>query len=213
MTTQLTTVRPQPTALPRTPTTTPTRRRFQHTPGSRQVVSVRGRRVTTTHKADPKVVKFLVLVTAVLAGGIATTIGLSGVSTEQTFKLQELHAEETQLNNQLETLHRDVETARSSAEIARRAAGFGMVVPNQPGVLAVGADGTVTEQRPADPSKTQPIIDVNGKQISPSRASSNPDETRDVSDNLNPIPQSNLQRPNTVPGVTPYAPRHDGGAQ
>lgn len=108
MTTQLTTVRPQPTALPRTPTTTPTRSRFQHTPGSRQVVSVRGRRVTTTHKADPKVVKFLVLVTAVLAGGIATTIGLSGVSTEQTFKLQELHAEETQLNNQLETLHRDV---------------------------------------------------------------------------------------------------------
>ncbi|MDO5075937.1 hypothetical protein [Corynebacterium sp.] len=209
--TQLTTVRPQPTALPRT--TTPTRRRFQHTPGSRQVVSVRGRRVPATHKADPKVVKFLVLVTGVLCGGIVTTIGLSGVSTEQTFRLQELHAQETQLNNELETLHRDVETARSSAEIARRAADLGMVVPDQPGVLEVAQDGTILELRPADPSKTQPIIDVNGKRVNPSRASSNPDETRDVSDSLNPIPQSNQQRPSTVPGVTPYAPRNDGGAQ
>ncbi|MDO4685923.1 MAG: hypothetical protein Q4A92_05190 [Corynebacterium sp.] len=210
--TQLTTVRPQSTALPRT-TTTPARRKFQHTPGSRQVVSVRGRRVTTTRKADPKLVKFMVVVTGVLFGGVITTIGLSGISTEQTFQLQELSAQETQLNNQLESLHRDVESARSSAEIARRAADMGMVVPEQPGVLMVMEDGEVVEQRPADPSKTRPIIDVNGKQIAPSRASSNPDETRDVSDNLNPLPQSNQQRPTAVPGVTPYAPRTDGGAR
>lgn len=210
--TQITTVRPQPTALPRT-VTTPPRRRFQHTPGSRQVVSVRGRRVTTTKKADPKLVKFVVAITGVLFGGVATTIGLSGISTEQTFQLQQLSAEETQLNNELETLHRDVETARSSAEIARRASGMGMVVPDQPGVLAVQDTGEVVEQRPADASKTRPIIDVNGKQIAPSRASSNPDETRDVSENLNPIPQSNQQRTTAVPGVTPYAPRTDGGAR
>lgn len=181
---------------------TPNRKpRFQKSLGSKQVVSVRGRRVVQ-QRVEPARVKLTIAVTLCLIGTIVAAMFLSGRSTEQAFELQKLHAQEQQLNNQLETLNRDVEGAKASAEIARQAADKRMVVPDQPGVLVVENNGAITEQRPSKPEATRPIIDVNGAQVRPDAASSNPKDTKEVTNNVNAIPQ-----PAAVPGVAPYAPR------
>ncbi|MDU0478069.1 hypothetical protein QVA66_02310 [Staphylococcus chromogenes] len=173
---------------------------FQKKLGSKQVVSVRGRRVEQ-QKADPAKVKLIVGVMCSLVAAIAIAVLLSGRTTEQAFELQKLNAQETQLNNQLETLNRDVEAARASAEMARKASEGRMVVPDQPGILAVENNGAVTEQRPSKPEATRPIIDVNGAQVRADVASSDPKDTKEVTNNVNSIPQPQS------PGVAPYQPR------
>ena len=184
----------------------PQRRRFQHTPGSKQVVSVRGRRVVAP-KARPGVIRFASLIVALLVCGVVGMMALSGTSTKQTFRLQQLRSQDTQLANQLETLRRDVEDAKSAAEVARQASENGFVVAEQPGVLVVQPNGAIEEQRVADPGATRPIVDVNGRSTRSSNpASSNPSETREVSGNLEAIPNNDVQVPAQLPAVTPYAP-------
>ena len=179
----------------------PQRRRFQHTPGSKQVVSVRGRRVVAP-KARPGVIRFASLIVALLVCGVVGMMVLSGTSTEQ-----QLRSQDTQLANQLETLRRDVEDAKSAAEVARQASENGFVVAEQPGVLVVQPNGAIEEQRVADPGATRPIVDVNGRSTRSSNpASSNPSETREVSGNLEAIPNNDVQVPAQLPAVTPYAP-------
>ncbi|GAV97683.1 hypothetical protein CS176_1913 [Corynebacterium glutamicum] len=179
----------------------PTRKRLmQHKLGSQQVMSVRGRRVEAK-RADPKVIQLSVLVVILLCVGVGATMGLSGTSTQQTFQLQELQATETDLSNRIESLNRDVEDARSAATLAANATEMGLVSPVEPGVLAVQENGDVVEEREANP-ETRPIVDINGQQTRPNRASSNPDETNAVTENLQAIPQEAAAPPyqtNTVP--------------
>lgn len=127
--------------------------------------------------------------------------GSVGTSTQQTFQLQELQATETDLSNRIESLNRDVEDARSAATLAANATEMGLVSPVEPGVLAVQENGDVVEEREANP-ETRPIVDINGQQTRPNRASSNPDETNAVTENLQAIPQEAAAPPyqtNTVP--------------
>lgn len=177
-------------------------RKFQRKLGSQQVVSVRGRRVVT-QKANPHRVNLALGVIFCLFITIAAAMVLSGKTTEQAFQLQKLTAQEQQLNNQLETLNRDVEQAKAAAEVARVAADKKLVVAQQPGILAVEKDGAITEQRPSDPEAVRPIIDVNGAPIRPEQASSNPNEIKAVTDNIEAIPQNH----SSVPAVAPYEPR------
>ncbi|MGP6172799.1 hypothetical protein [Corynebacterium sp. A21] len=192
--------------------TIPARRKgAQRKLGSEQVVSVRGRRTPTTAKQSTKLTKLILVVSGLLAIGIATAMALSAHSTEQTFRMQQLGSQEAQLSNQLETLNRDLENSSSAAEVARRAAEMGMAVPNQPGILTVQAAGEIVEQRSAD-GTTRPIIDINGEQVKPNPASSNPEETEELSDNLEAVPEGEVRPPASqagpapapVPAVAPY---------
>lgn len=194
------------------------KRRFQHKTGSQQVLSVRGRRVVAP-RADPKVINLFVIVVVLLCVGVGVSMGLSGMSTQQTYQLQNLKAEETELANRIESLTRDVEDARSAATIAATASGMGMVSPVQPGVLEVQDNGEVSEQRPASP-ETRTIIDINdGQQVRPNQASSNPDEIDEVTENLQVIPpQQGTATPpyqsNAPAGNVPYgATTRDAGEQ
>lgn len=193
------------TVPPQTPL--PKRRRQVPQPnrlGSRQVVSVRGRRISQVKRTT--LLAKLVGISIVLAiGGVAVAMWLSGVSTQQTFHLQTLQAQDRQLSNQLETLNRDLENVRSSAELARRAGELGMEVPNQPGILAVQENGDIVETRPADLA-TRPIIDVNGAPVRPGQASSDPRAIDELGDSLEAIPQGERLRSPAEPGVAPYAP-------
>lgn len=193
------------TVPPQTPL--PKRRRQVPLPnrlGSRQVVSVRGRRIS--HVKRTTLLAKLVGMSIVLAiGGVAAAMWLSGVSTQQTFHLQTLQAQDRQLSNQLETLNRDLENVRSSAELARRAGELGMEVPTQPGILAVQENGAIVETRPADLA-TRPIIDVNGAPVRPGQASSDPRAIDELGDSLEAIPQGERLRSPAEPGVAPYAP-------
>ncbi|RNE49492.1 hypothetical protein [Corynebacterium alimapuense] len=186
----------------------PTRRRpYQRRLGSNQVVSVRGRRVSS-RKQTTLLAKLSAVAIVLLVTGVAAAMWLSGISTQQTFQIQQLSSQERQLSNQLETLNRDLESVRSSADIARRAGEMGMVVPTQPGVLSVQPDGQVIEELAAD-TATQPIIDANGSSAQPSQsnqASSDPAAITELGDNLEAVPQDGQTLTSTDPGVAPYAP-------
>ncbi|WP_257161350.1 hypothetical protein [Corynebacterium cystitidis] len=174
--------------------------------GSKQVVSIRGRRITeqpTDASRRFSAVSLVVLPLLVL--GVVVAMMFSAFSTQQTFAIQELQATETQLTNEIETLNRDLENLQSSAEVARRASEAGMVVPVTPGIVDIENDGALSERRPADPA-TQPMIDVNGAPVRPGRASSDPDATDDVSDSLEARPQNVRTAPSNRPnqrGETP----------
>ena len=118
---------------------------------------------------------------------------LSGLSTSQTFKIQQLTAHESTLNNQLETLNRDLENVRSSSDVARRAHEAKMGIPVQPGIVEADGEGKVQEKREATP-EMESVVDVNGEPVRPGRASSDPNATANMSDNLN-------ARPNLHNGV------------
>lgn len=132
-----------------------------------------------------------VLSLPLLIGGVVTAMFLSGLSTQQTFSLQELQATERQLSNEVETLKRDVENVQSNAEIARRAADAEMVIPVTPGILEVEGDGVANEKR-APQAETQSIVDVNGAPVRPGLASSDPTRTEEISGALQPRPEGAL---------------------
>lgn len=174
--------------------------------GSNQVVSVRGRRVEApTTEVKRRFSSVSIIALPLLVIGVAGAMILSGLSTQQTFTIQQLQATDNQLSNQVETLNRDLENLQSSAEIARKASEAGMVVPTNPGIVEVQNDGTVTESRPADPA-TQSIIDVNGAPVRPGQASSDPKQTDQVSQSLEPRPSNDPAPAPQAPAVAPYSP-------
>lgn len=159
--------------------------------GSRQVVSVRGRRVTTT-EAKRKFSTMSLMALPLLILGIFGAMLLSALSTQQTFTIEQLQAQERKLNNELETLNRNVEDSRAAAEVAAKADAAGMVVPVQPGIIDVDAEGKAHEAREADPARTLRIVDVNEETIRTDHATSDRQATRDIADNLSALPQNSL---------------------
>lgn len=161
-------------------------RRRQGRLGSRQVVSIRGRRTGSVRVMQHWVkVAGAIVMTLILAIGAA--MYLSGVTTQQSFEMQKLTAQESQLENQLETLHRDLADKSSASELARRAQEMNMVIPNQPTVLGPDENGHLVEQRAGDPA-TRPVIDINAESTSQHTASSNPADTRNMADRLAAVP-------------------------
>lgn len=161
--------------------------------GSKQVVSNRGRRVVHKPKNNGLFARLSVIAIALLITGVVGAMWLSGLSTSQTFKIQQLTAHESTLNNQLETLNRDLENVRSSSDVARRAHEAKMGIPVQPGIVEADGEGKVQEKREATP-EMESVVDVNGEPVRPGRASSDPNATANMSDNLN-------ARPNLHNGV------------
>ena len=155
--------------------------------GSKQVVSVRGRRISTT-ETKRKFSRVSVLSLPLLVLGIFGAMLLSALSTQQTFTIQQLQSEERALNNEIETLNRNVEDSRAAAELAARADKAGMVVPGQAGIITVNDRGEAVEAGPADPAKTLRVVDVNSDTVRVDRATSDRRATDDVADNLSPLP-------------------------
>lgn len=185
-------------------TLTPPKPRFApHVPrpsrlGSKQVVSVRGRRVTTT-ETKRKFSRMSILSLPLLLLGIFGAMLLSALSTQQTFTIQQLQSEERALKNEIETLNRDVEDSRAAAEVAAKAGQEGMVVPSQAGIITVNNHGEATEVGPADPEKTLRVVDVNGDTVRVDRATSDRSATDNVVDNLSPLPAPAVLQ--SLPGV------------
>lgn len=174
--------------------------------GSKQVVSVRGRRVTTT-EAKRKFSTMSLMALPLLILGIFGAMLLSALSTQQTFTIEQLQSQERTLNNEIETLNRNVEDSRAAAEVAAKADAAGMVVPVQPGIIDVAADGKANETREADPEKNLRIVDVNEETIRTDKATSDRDATRDIADNLSALPSNSLP---TGRGAAPSLPTPGG---
>ena len=146
--------------------------------GSRQQVSVRGRRVARRKDTNLPLTRRIVAAVVFLIAGIMAVMYLSGLTTQQTFELSEAKQRSLTLSNELESLERDVANAQSAGHIAAEATRLGMVAPAQPGVLEDrGAE--VVEVRPSDPQADRPVTDVNGE-ARPRGATSDPEKTNRV---------------------------------
>lgn len=179
--------------------------------GSQQVVSVRGRRVASPVKEKNPLVKTGGVAAVLLIVGVAVAMILSGLSTTQTFTIQQLQSQERTLKNEVESLNRDLEDLRSSAEIAQRAAESGMLVASEPGVVDVAADGRVEHRREFNPESVSPVRDVNGAPARATRASSDQRATSELGDSLTQLPGGNVlgQAGTTGPAIDtllPYQP-------
>ena len=97
-------------AIPTVPTQAPPRRRMQRKAGSQQVFSNRGKRIVR-QRVDPSRIRFVLALTLLLGAGVFIAMMLSKISTEQSFEMQELQHHESTLQNQVETLNRDLQNA------------------------------------------------------------------------------------------------------
>ncbi|APT87196.1 hypothetical protein [Corynebacterium flavescens] len=156
--------------------------------GSKQVVSRRGRQIHQPLAKYAHLARLGGVAILLLVVGVIVSIALSGVSAAQTFKIQQLTVQESDLGNQLETLNRDLENVRSSADVARRAEDRNLGVPTTPGIVEVDGSGEVHTKREAQPGM-ESLYDVNGEPIRPGQASSDPRETSDISNSLSAVPQ------------------------
>jgi hypothetical protein len=173
---------------------------MQRKAGSQQVFSNRGKRIVR-QRVDPSRIRFVLALTLLLGAGVFIAMMLSKISTEQSFEMQELQHNESTLQNQVETLNRDLQNASATAEIARQAKDLGMVIPDQPGILAKNESGDIHEQR-APGTVTRPIVDVNGQQVRPQVASSDPKATNEVSQRLNEAPRITPRTSNVAPYIS-----------
>lgn len=127
--------------------------------GSRQQVTVRGRRVSVRETQGSGVLKLVVALVLLVGVGVAATMFLSARTTDQAFVLQEANDRSQTLGNELESLNRDYRELSSSEHLAAEASRMGMVVPGQAGVLDVRGD-EVTEVRPADSTGDTTVKDL-----------------------------------------------------
>lgn len=178
--------------------------------GSQQRVSVRGRRVVPIERTNSSMVRWVVALTAMFVLGISAVMYLSGVTTEQSFQINDARQRSAELTNQLETLERDVAMAQSSSHIAEEASKLGMVAPSQAGILDVKGD-KITERRASDPAATRPVIDVNGN-VRPQGATSDPEETNNIPGLAPNSPAGAEAQANGGNAGLPYASRQEGRA-
>lgn len=197
----------QPGVKPHVPHTSQAKARGRL--GSQQVVSVRGRRVSTT-ATQSKFSAVSSVALPLLVAGIIGAMILSGIATAQTFTIQKLQSQERALANEVESLSRDLEDRRSIAEIAKRAEAAGMVVASEPGIMAVDEMGKAQERRPFNPEAAVKLVDVNGEPVRSDRASSDDRATRELGDSLTQRPGSNVLGGQSdsprIANVAPYQP-------
>ncbi|WP_296107985.1 hypothetical protein [uncultured Corynebacterium sp.] len=143
--------------------------------GSRQQVSVRGRRIIALERGNPKLTRRIVLAVTVFILGVVSVQALSAATTKQSFQIADAQSRSTTLENEIESLNRDVANAKSSANIAKEASEMGMVTPKQSGILE-DRDGKIKETRPANAEDGKEVVDVNGN-AKRRGATSDPDKT------------------------------------
>ena len=146
--------------------------------GSRQQVSVRGRRIIALERGNPKLTRRIVLAVTVFILGVVSIMALSAVTTKQSFQISDAQSRSTTLENEIESLNRDVANAKSSANIAKEASEMGMVTPNQSGILE-DRGGKIEETRPANAEDGKEVVDVNGE-TKRRGATSDPNKTERV---------------------------------
>jgi hypothetical protein len=109
--------------------------------------------------ATPGRTPFVLLVMVLLAVGLVAILWLSTAAAADSYRLTDARAAARTLQEQSETLRREVATLDSAPEVARRAEELGLVEARDPARLVVGPDGTVTvvgqpraATRPAPPA-------------------------------------------------------------
>ncbi|MFI1918781.1 hypothetical protein [Nocardia sp. NPDC020380] len=193
----------------------------------------RGRRSQSVPRGR---MSFVATIIALLGCGLALTLLLTTRATEDSYQLGDARRANQQLSDERDALQREVASADSAPELAKRAAELGMIPAKDPARLLVGPDGQVTvvgnpqpaQGAPAPPLNTtpplpsaQPHIPAQGERVVPVTTTPNPPPTTVANPApANPAqppapPAANLAQPAANPAqpqANPVAPAPNGQA-
>ena len=100
---------------------------------------------------------FVVLMMALLGGGLVVTLWLSTAAVADSYHLEVARTQTRDLAERTEQLRREVSTLEAAPELARRAAGLGLVSAGDPARLVVQPDGRVSVVGEPDPVAPAPL--------------------------------------------------------
>ena len=86
---------------------------------------------------------FVLIVMALLAAGVATTLLLSTQAIADSYRLEQVRQENADLAERSEQLQQDVTKSEAASSLAERAKALGMVPAGEPAHLVQNPDGTV----------------------------------------------------------------------
>ena len=86
---------------------------------------------------------FVLLVMAMLAGGLVASLWLSTAAAADSYRLEQARLQARELSERTEQLRQEVAALQTAPELARRARDLGMVPTVDPARLVVQSDGTV----------------------------------------------------------------------
>lgn len=167
----------------------------------RPQVSVRGRRIQRT-PTNRRLIGLMGMLLSIFLVGCFGVLLVNASSAQLAFQIRQDRMMDSQLTAQIEVLERDAQLANSSGTLTKKAASMGYLVPGQPGAVAVSENGDVVEQRPADPAKNQPLVDLSGVGVSALPP------TSDTGDRTAPAPES-MNATAAIPAVAPYGPNRN----
>ncbi|MCX5382962.1 septum formation initiator [Streptomyces sp. NBC_00083] len=117
---------------------------------------------------------FVLLVVALLGGGLITLLVLNSALNAGSFKLSEYRRQTTELTDEQQALQRDVDDLSAPDALARRAGDLGMVPGGNP--VFLGPDGTVKgvptpagEPSPAEAAEPSPLPAAQNQAPAPPR--------------------------------------------
>ena len=125
-----------------------------------QLLPRRGPRRAQTGRARdgrPSRVPFALLVTGLIAGGLAALLGLNTLSAANELRRHTYADRDTAIAAQLQQLHDEVAADAAPANLARAAEALGMVPAGNPAFLVIGPDGTVRVLGSPAPAAAPPL--------------------------------------------------------
>jgi len=104
----------------------------------RQAVHTGARRTIAVRRAP-----FVLLVMALLAGGLIVSLWLSTAAAADSYRLEQARLQARELSERSAQLRQEVASLQTAPELAKRARELGMVPTGEPARLVVQPDGTV----------------------------------------------------------------------
>ncbi|MET8428040.1 hypothetical protein [Nocardia sp. NPDC004860] len=162
---------------------------------------------------------FVATIIALLGCGLALTLLLTTRATEDSYQLGDQRRANQKLSDERDALQREVASADSAPELAKRAAELGMIPAKDPARLVIGPDGQVTvvgnpqpaEGAPAPPLNTTPspapppskLQQAQGERVVPVTTTPAPPATTAA----NPVPAAPITAPQNPQVQANGAPR------
>ncbi|WP_196054667.1 FtsB/FtsL family cell division protein [Nocardia aurantiaca] len=104
---------------------------------------------------------FVATIIALLGCGLALTLLLTTRATEDSYQLGDQRRANQKLSDERDALQREVASADSAPELAKRAAELGMIPAKDPARLVIGPDGQVVVVGDPQPAQGTPAPPLN----------------------------------------------------
>ncbi|MEU6584758.1 hypothetical protein [Nocardia sp. NPDC046763] len=146
---------------------------------------------------------FVATIIALLGCGLALTLLLTTRATEDSYQLGDQRRANQKLSDERDALQREVASADSAPELAKRAAELGMIPAKDPARLVIGPDGQVTVVGNPQPAQGAPAPPLN---TTPSAAAQPPKLQQAQGERVIPVTTPPAPPTTTAANPVPAAP-------